>query len=104
MLMLFGVLSGIGIAANDASESVDRQESAIQIDELLADTSESDVDNQTEGFGIYVDPETGEEHPILSSVDDIITEDAVLSELDGLYLMQFDDVDTHRTGLYVLQR
>ena len=116
------------------------------------DTGQTEAEELTEDFGTTVDPETGEEQPILSSVEDvllakdaepipigtikaeetestntsledfveaydtteigsvdlsscrilvaaedaetIITEDAVIAELDGLYLMQFEDEDT----------
>ena len=135
-LMLFACMSGVGMATDEISE----------------DTAQTETVEQVSDFGTTVDPETGEEYPILSSVEDIlpeedsepipvgaaeaeesesggtcledfavaydtteiagvdlsscrilvaaedaetiITEDAVIAELDGLYLMQFEDEDT----------
>ena len=162
VFMLFGTLSVIGTAADDAAENSIPQEVSNQLDEQTVSADE-DAETPPTDYGTATDPETGEEHPILPSVedqipddldelvavgeanerteaesaeetppaqtetaapnledfaaeydtsevsdvdlsscrilvsaaeDDIITEDAVLAELDGMYLMQFEDEDT----------
>ncbi len=168
VLTLLGALSGIGAATNEVSEDTEQQDVIEQVDEIIVEASESDAESPFEDFGTVIDPVTGEEHPILPSVDDIIpenldelvaigeaseanrddegesdteadtsedetehteiclddfadqydtsevsevdlssnrimvsadssdiiTEDAVIAELDGLYLMQFEDEET----------
>ena len=72
VIMIIGSLSGMGAATNDSSEETIWQDEAIQQDELNTEDVEVETDLPTGAIGTAIDPSTGEEHPVLSSVEDII--------------------------------
>ena len=72
VIMIIGSLSGMGAATNDSSEETIWQDEAIQQDELNTEDVEVETDLPIGAIGTAIDPSTGEEHPVLSSVEDII--------------------------------